>query len=431
MGRTADMGRNGGDNRQSGTAAGMIAAQLPHAEWQQAAGLQKVLALLADSYGGPRYVGGAVRDTLLGLPVSDVDIATALLPETVMDRLEAGGVKAVPTGLDHGTITAVVDGKNYEITTLRRDVSTDGRRATVAFATDWREDAARRDFTINALYADPQTREVFDYFGGLTDLENGCLRFIGDAAQRIAEDFLRILRYFRFLARFGSGPVNADAIHACAQGAHGLTALSRERIAQELARLLSLKNPAASVGLMIENAIFAPFLPELCSDAHDRLQRLVRREQLLNQPLSLPARFLSILVTDPVAVDKVAARLKLSNKMRENLANRLNAGAPTEGNIRAIAYRFDNDTARDVAMLFADDNALPLCLARLDNWDSPFMYIKGGDLIKMGLPAGPLVAKTLQELEAIWVAEDFPVSDRQSELALQLVEAAMSAAKKA
>ncbi|MEY4575011.1 MAG: Polynucleotide adenylyltransferase, partial [Pseudomonadota bacterium] len=156
------MGRNGGDNRQSGAAAGMIAAQLPHAEWQRAAGLQKVLALLADSYGGPRYVGGAVRDTLLGLPVSDVDIATALLPETVIDRLEAGGVKAVPTGLDHGTITAVVDGKNYEITTLRRDVSTDGRRATVAFATDWREDAARRDFTINALYADPQTGEVFD-----------------------------------------------------------------------------------------------------------------------------------------------------------------------------------------------------------------------------------------------------------------------------
>nr|WP_246337044.1 CCA tRNA nucleotidyltransferase [Sphingorhabdus rigui] len=425
------MGRNGGDNRQSGATAGMIAAQLPHAEWQQAAGLKKVLALLADSYGGPRYVGGAVRDTLLGLPVSDVDIATALLPETVMDRLEAGGVKAVPTGLDHGTITAVVDGKNYEITTLRRDVSTDGRRATVAFATDWREDAARRDFTINALYAAPQTGEVFDYFGGLSDLDNGCVRFIGDATQRIAEDFLRILRYFRFLARFGSGPVDADAIHACAQGAHGLTALSRERIAQELARLLSLKNPVASVTLMIENGIFAPFLPELCSDAHDRLQRLVHREQLHNQPLSLPARFLSILVTDPVAVDKVAARLKLSNKMRENLANRLNAGAPTEGNIRAIAYRFDNDTARDVAMLFADDNALPLCLARLDNWDSPTMHIKGGDLIKMGLPAGPLVAKTLQELEANWVAEDFPISDRQSELALQLVEAAMSAAKKA
>jgi poly(A) polymerase len=425
------MGRDGGDNRQSGKAAGVSAAQLPHAEWQNAPGLKKMLALLADSHGGPRYVGGAVRDTLLGLPVADVDVATTLLPVTVMDRLEAGGIKAVPTGLDHGTITAVVDGKSYEITTLRRDVSTDGRRATVAFSTDWREDAARRDFTINALYADPETGEVFDYFGGLSDLENGCVRFIGDAAQRIAEDFLRILRYFRFFARFGSGPVDADAIHACAQGAHGLTALSRERIAQELARLLSLKCPAASVGLMIENAIFAPFLPELCRDAHDRLQRLVEREQFLNQSVSLPARFLSILVTDPAAVDKVAARLKLSNKMRENLANRLDAGMPTEGNIRAIAYRSDNDTARDVAMLFADDNALPHCLARLDNWDSPTMHIKGGNLIKMGLPAGPLVAKTLQELESIWVAEDFPASDRQSELARQLVDAALSETKKA
>lgn len=425
------MGRDGGDNRQSGTAAGMSAAQLPSADWQQAPGLKKVLALLKDSHGGPRYVGGAVRDTLLELPVSDVDIATALLPETVIDRLEAGGVKAVPTGLDHGTITAVVDRKNYEITTLRRDVSTDGRRATVAFATDWREDAARRDFTINALYADPETGEVYDYFDGLSDLENGCVRFIGDATQRIAEDFLRILRYFRFLARFGSGPVDAEAINACAQGAHGLTALSRERIAQELARLLSLKSPAASVGLMIEHAIFAPFLPELCADAHDRLQRLVQREQLLHQSGSLPARLLSILLTDTVAVDKVAARLKLSNKMRESLANRLNAGMPTEANIRAIAYRFDNDTARDVAMLFADDDALILCLQRLEDWVSPNMHIKGGDLIKIGLPAGPLVAKTLQELEAVWIAEDFPPLDRQSELARQLVEAALSATKKA
>jgi poly(A) polymerase len=157
----------------------------------------------------------------------------------------------------------------------------------------------------------------------------------------------------------------------------------------------------------------------------------VERELLVKQPLSLPARLLSILVTDPVAVDKVAARLKLSNKLRENLASRLHAGTPTQSNIRAIAYRFDNDTARDVAMLFADDHALPQCLARLDNWDSPIMHIKGGDLINMGLPVGPHVAKTLQELEAMWVAEDFPVSDRQSDLALQLVKAAMSAAKKA
>ena len=203
----------------------MIETSLPDAEWQQADGLKKVLAVLGDAYGGPRYVGGAVRDTLLGLPVADVDIATALVPMDVIDRLEAGGIKAIPTGIEHGTVTAAIDGKNYEITTLRRDVATDGRRATVAFATDWREDAARRDFTINALYADPKSGNIFDYFNGLEDLKAGRLRFIGDANERIAEDFLRILRYFRFLARYGSGQLDTDAIAACAKGAHGLTAL--------------------------------------------------------------------------------------------------------------------------------------------------------------------------------------------------------------
>jgi len=170
----------------------MIGTKLPDAEWQHAEGLKKVLAVLGDAYGGPRYVGGAVRDTLLGLPVADIDIATALEPMDVIDRLEAGGIKAIPTGIEHGTVTAAIGGKNYEITTLRRDVATDGRRATVAFATDWREDAARRDFTINALYADAKGGNIFDYFNGLEDLKAGRLRFIGDANERIAEDFLRI-----------------------------------------------------------------------------------------------------------------------------------------------------------------------------------------------------------------------------------------------
>jgi poly(A) polymerase len=236
----------------------MTRARLPDAEWQHHDGLKRIVAALDDVYGGPRYVGGAVRDTLLGLPVSDVDIATALLPNEVINRLEAAGIKAIPTGIEHGTVTAAVDGKNYEITTLRRDVATDGRRATVAFATDWQEDASRRDFTINALYADPKSGEVFDYFNGLSDLEARRLRFIGDAHQRIAEDFLRILRYFRFLARYGGGQIDADAIAACATGAHGLTALSRERIAQELTRILGLQNPVASVLLMIASGIFSP-----------------------------------------------------------------------------------------------------------------------------------------------------------------------------
>ena len=370
-------------------------------------------------------MGGAVRDTLLGLPVSDIDIATALLPNEVMKRLQDAGIKAIPTGIEHGTVTAAVDGKNYEITTLRRDVATDGRRATVAFATDWQEDAARRDFTINALYADPKNGEVFDYFDGISDLEARRLRFIGDANQRIAEDYLRILRYFRFLARYGGGQIDADAIQACANGAHGLTALSRERIAQELTRILGLKDPVASVTLMIANGIFTPFLPELSASAANDLLRLVKREAQCAQSVSLAARFLALLTRDIVAVDKVAARLKLSNKMREGFAQRLRADAPTPTNIRAIAYRADIDTARDAAMLYASDTELPECLARLEQWNVPTLSIKGGELIAMGLPAGPLVAKTLQAIEAAWIQEGFPDATRQRALAVEMVDASL------
>ena len=420
------MGRDGGDHRQSRTAAGMTQLRLPDAAWQHADGLKKLLAALDDAHGGPRYVGGAVRDTLLGLPVSDVDIATALLPNEVINRLEAYGIKAIPTGIEHGTVTAAVAGKNYEITTLRRDVATDGRRATVAFATDWQEDAARRDFTINALYADPESGEVFDYFDGLSDLEARRLRFIGDAHRRIAEDFLRILRYFRFLARYGGGQIDADAIQACADGAHGLTALSRERIAQELTRILTLKNPFASVDLMIRNGIFTPFLPELSASAAVDLLRLVEREAQFSLPASLPARFLALLTRDIVAADKVAARLKLSNKMREGFGHRLRASVPTPFNVRAIAYRADIDTARDAVMLYAVDADVPECLARLERWDIPTLSIKGGELIAIGMPAGPLVAKTLQAIEATWIQEDFPDAARQRELAIEMVNAALA-----
>lgn len=409
----------------------MTNKKLPDAEWQAADGLRRVVAALEDEHGGPRYVGGAVRDSLLGLAVSDVDLATVLLPQVVIDRLEAARIKAVPTGLDHGTVTAVVDGKNYEITTLRRDVATDGRRATVAFATDWRDDAARRDFTMNALYADPQTGEIFDYFGGLADLEAGIVRFIGDADQRIAEDFLRILRYFRFLARFGHGPIDKVALQACAKGAHGLTALSRERIAQELTRLLSLADPVQSVELMVENHIFAPFLPELAATASLALRQLVSRERSYGQPISLPARLLTLLPKDASAVDKVAARLKLSNRLRESLAKRLTASTPAAASIRAIAYRSSLDCARDVAMLYADDRELSGCLAKLEGWALPELAVKGGDLIALGLPAGPLVAKTLQAVKACWVSENFPPAARQTELARQAVAEALSASKKA
>lgn len=409
----------------------MSNAVLPNVEWREADGLKRVVAALTDDKGGPRIVGGAVRDSLLGLAVTDVDLATMLHPEAVIDRLEAARIKAVPTGLDHGTVTAVADGKNYEITTLRRDVATDGRRATVVFSTDWKEDAARRDFTFNALYADPATGEVFDYFSGLADLDESIVRFIGDADERIAEDHLRILRYFRFLARFGEGAVDADAIAACAANANSLMALSRERIAGELLKLLALPDPRQSVSLMVRQGIFSPFLPELAKDAVAALERLWQREQHFRLAPSLPARLVAILVKDSAAVEKAGVRLKLSNKLRAELAARLGRSSCGPDNIRAIAYYENVETAREAALLFASDDSVSDCIANLDNWNSPAFAIKGGDLIARGIMAGPLVAKTLRQIESRWIEEGFPPAERLNAIADQAASDALSASRKA
>lgn len=406
-------------------------SNLPDAPWRHADGLRSVIAALADGHGGPRYVGGAVRDTLLGLEVSDVDLATMLRPENVIEKLEAAGLKAVPTGLDHGTVTAVADGRNYEITTLRRDVATDGRRAIVEFATDWCEDAARRDFTMNALYADPETGEIFDYFGGLEDLDNGIVRFIGDADQRIAEDYLRVLRYFRFLARYGRGGVNPSAINACAAGASGLTALSRERIAQELTKLLVLPHPVEAIDLMHRNSIFTPFLPELADNAVEQLARLISRENEFRLTPSLFSRLLAILPKSGGITDPVAARLKLSNKLREGLSSRVGADMPKPDVVRALAYRQGLDCAKDVVVLYARDEDIADCLAQLDGWRIPKFSLKGGELIAMGLEAGPMVAKTLVAIENRWITQGFPEDDRLGEIARQTVAEAISASRKA
>lgn len=404
---------------------------ISNSEWFNAVGLRRVIKALSDADGVPRIVGGAVRDSLLGLSVSDVDLATKLLPAEVIRRLERAAIKSVPTGIEHGTVTAVSDGKNYEITTLRRDVTTDGRRAVVAFSTDWKEDAARRDFTINALYADAHSGEVYDYFSGLPDLEQGIVRFIGDADQRIAEDYLRILRYFRFFGRFGKEAADPEAIAACAKGAQGLTALSRERIAQELTRLISLPTPTLSVKLMVEHQIFAPFLPELDASAAERMASIVDLEVAHRLPVSLPARLLTLLPREVVVVDRVSARLKLSNRLREQLAHRVTGELPTELNIREIAYRKGVDCATDAAALYANPIEFESCLARLENWKVPAFGIKGGDVIAMGVPAGPMVAKTLQSLEQAWIDDDFPAIEDFVTKSHQIVGELLSAAKKA
>ncbi len=252
---------------------------LPAVAWRTRAPLIHLVAVLGAQEGLSRFVGGAVRDTLLHLPVADLDLATALPPDAVMERLKAAQIKAIPTGLAHGTITAVLPQGPVEVTTLRRDVATDGRHAVVAFTDDWRADAARRDFTINALSADPISGEIFDYFDGLADLEAGHVRFIGAPLERIAEDHLRILRFFRFHARFGKDAPDPEGLAACTARANDLMALSRERIAQELLKLLAVADPVPTVTVMVAHGIFKPVLPEIDRDGVARLARLVRRDR--------------------------------------------------------------------------------------------------------------------------------------------------------
>ena len=407
-----------------------MTAILPHdTPWLKNAGLKQVVAALHDHADGPRVVGGAVRDAILGLPVADIDLATILHPSAVIAQLKNAGIKAVPSGLDHGTITAVIDKQNFEITTLRRDVATDGRRATIAFATEWKDDAARRDFTINALYADPNTGQIFDYFGGIEDLHTRHVRFIGDAKQRIAEDYLRILRYFRFLGRFGNTDANDEAVTACRDAAHSMMALSRERIAHELSRLLTLPDPRYAIRLMIDNDIFTPFLPEVGTDAFSKFDQLVTRQILYNIEINLPTRLLAILPYDVAICDKVAMRLKLSNRLRNDMTDRLRDAKPNAATIRASAYKLGVHAARDCALLRCSDAELPDILAQITDWDIPVFPIRGADLIVKGLTAGPIIAQTLQAIERQWVAEDFPKGDALTALVDQLIAGALLAIK--
>lgn len=399
---------------------------LPAADWFMHPGLHAVIDALRSPKGNARLVGGAVRDSLLGLAVSDIDLATPLLPNEVAKRLEANDIKAVPTGVEHGTITAVAHNKTFEVTTLRRDVSTDGRRATVEFSESWEEDAARRDFTINALYADPETRVIYDYHSGRADLEKGLVRFIGDAEARIAEDHLRILRYFRFYARFGKTEPDADALVACSKFASSLMALSRERIADELIKLLSLPHPEGSVALMCAAGIFKAFLPEIIPSASADLTRLVERENIVNAGVNAGRRLNAILPHDISTIETVAARLKLSNRMRTELAARLADCNPAPTSAKALAYRFGLDIARDIYLLHGDRDSWLASHTILNGWSVPILPFKGGQLVQMGLTAGPLVAKTLQAIEQQWIDEGFPDESRVLEIADQSVGAALS-----
>jgi poly(A) polymerase len=381
-----------------------MAERLPAAAWTAREDLAELIAALG--HGTARYVGGAVRDTLLGLPVKDVDLATTLPPRRVMDLLDKAGIKPIPTGIDHGTVTALLPQGAVEITTLRHDVSTDGRRATIRFADDWRQDAARRDFTINALYVDPQNLDISDFFGGIADLRARRVRFIGEARERIREDHLRILRYFRFQARFGSQPADKEAEQSCSELAATLKALSRERIGMETMNLLALPDPAPTVARMGELGVLEVILPEARPEALAALVAEEQRQAIAPDPLR---RLAALLPPDPQLAEQVAARFRLSGVQKKRLVQAARRDdAP--GDARALAYRLGRDQALDRLLMVGAD-ASPL-----EGWDVPTFPLKGGDVVARGVKAGPAVARTLRRIEDQWVGEGFPGSERVREL---------------
>jgi poly(A) polymerase len=375
---------------------------LPRVAWTRREDLAALVAALgADQV---RWVGGAVRDTLLGNPVKDIDAATPHEPEAVIALLGKAGIRTVPTGIDHGTVTAILPGGPVEVTTLRRDVSTDGRRATVAFATDWREDAARRDFTINALYAHPDTLEIDDWFGGLEDLAARRVRFVGDPRTRIREDHLRILRYYRFQARFG-GDLDHAAEEACAELAPTLKGLSRERVAMELLNLLALPDPSATVARMAERAVLPIVLPEAGAAEVAALGELVAGERRQGAAPDALRRLAALLPADPRLADQAAARLRLSAAQRKRLVTAA-ARTADPGDPRVLAYRLGRDEAID-RLLLAGRAVAPLA-----GWDIPRFPVRGGDVVARGVSAGPEVARILRAVEDRWVAEGFPDTPR-------------------
>lgn len=385
--------------------------------WLESQATRAVMAALeaAGGSGCARFVGGCVRNSLLGHPVDDIDIATRLRPEQTMAALKAAGLKAVPTGVEHGTVTGVSERRPYEITTLRRDVETDGRRAVVAFTEDWAEDAARRDFRLNALYADA-AGTVFDPTGGgLEDAAAGRIVFVGEAETRIREDYLRILRFFRFYAWYGRGEPDAIGLAACAALKDGMAQLSAERVSKEVLKLLAAPDPRAAVRAMAETGVLAQVLPQA--------QPLAMFEAMCDLTDDPVMRLSALLPADAAAVMEIAGGLRLSNAVRDRLAAAVADGpavSPTmsDAEARAAIYRLGPRAFEDRLMraeAAGRGNGAGLRALAAD-WTPPKMPVGGRDLARLGLAPGPDTGRLLKAFEDGWVADDFPAEGHEGRL---------------
>lgn len=393
------------------------AAKIAPQPWMTAPETEAVLAALGAEGADPRFVGGCVRDAVLGRPVTDVDVATPDPPERVAALLERAGLRAVPTGLAHGTVTAVADGRPFEVTSLRIDVETYGRHAKVAFTDDWQADAERRDLTINALSATPEGR-IFDYVGGLADLRAGRVRFVGDPRARIREDYLRLLRFFRFHAHYGRGAPDPDGLAAAAALAPEATKLSGERVCTELLRLLAAPDPVPVLAVMAAAGVLPVFLPEAGDAAALAALRTV---EPADAPPDTLMRLAALLSPDPAAGRAVAARLRLSRAERERLGALLAPADAALGSnekaLRRALYRHGTALVMDQwrlawARLAPEDRAakrgaLDDALAEAARWRPKPFPLKGRDARALGVPAGPRVGELLAAVEAWWIAADF------------------------
>lgn len=405
-----------------------------HEDWFNAPDLKQALALLNAEGGEGRIAGGAVRNSLMGIPIADVDLATTLKPEEVIARAKTAGIKAIPTGIEHGTVTLVIKGRPFEVTTLRRDVTTDGRRAEVAFTDDWQEDASRRDLTINGLYAD-EKGEVIDLVEGLADIETRTVRFIGDAETRIREDYLRILRYFRFFAFYGSGRPDAAALRAMAREKDGLKRLSAERVWSELKKLLSAKDPGRALLWMRTAGILTLILPETEKWGIDEVPGLIAAERAFGWTPDPLLRLAAMVPPDVERLAAMAQRLRLSKQEAAFLDGWASSPQIPE-KIAATAFRrmlyrsgkggmivrlklqlaivrakADGDTA-----LLPEVARLTALLHAAETWVKPVFPLSGADVLERGSAPGPRVGEILSILEEEWVAGDFH-ADRAALLA--------------
>lgn len=403
--------------------------------WLHDEGLQKLLHCLSENGEEARVVGGAVRNQLLGYPVNDIDIATTCVPDEIIKRVSENGFKAVPTGYEHGTITVVVKDHSYEVTALRADIEPDGRRAKVIFGRDWKTDAKRRDFTINAIYADANGK-IYDDVNGLADIETETLRFIGTAEERIREDYLRILRFFRLYAWVGKGRPDAEAIKACARLKDGLLQLSAERVWSEVKKMLSAPDPTRALLWMRQAAILGIILPETEKWGIDAFRPLIETERVMRLPPDPLLRLFSIVPRDEVRLKKMAERLRFSKLEKTRLMDFARI-SPIKYNssdieIKKLVYHHGKQAVLDELTLalsnarahaLSNDNALVEAshytrLRKLtEQYDIPVFPLTGKDLLPLGITEGPAIGHKLKALEKRWVESGF-LLDRKALLDL-------------